>query len=177
MKRRLEKRFRNADIAPVGSHVGKLIVMGADHKGWKLKDRLKAALKRRGWRVTDVGTRSSRRVDYPVFAGRIGRSVSRSVGRRAVGIGVCSTGIGMALVASKFPGVLPAGPKTVAGARETRTHNNTNFLALSANELSVTRALKIAEAWLNEPFFTDPVRDRAYMRRYLQTIRLDRHKR
>ncbi len=177
VKKRAQASSPRAGEHPAGNHVGKLIVMGADHKGWMLKDRLKAALKRRGWRVADVGTRSGRRVDYPIFAGRIGRRISPSMGRRAVGIGVCSTGIGMALVAGKFPGVLPAGPKTVALARETRTHNNTNFLALGGSEMSMALALKIAEAWLREPFFTDPEHDRAYMRRYLQTVRLDIPKR
>jgi len=163
--------------APIGSHAGKLIVIGSDHKGYRLKRRLKAILRRRGWRVEDVGSYSEKRVDYPVFAERVARRVSRSEGRTTVGIGICATGIGMSVVAAKVPGVLPANIRTVAEARVARTHNNTNFLALAANELTVPRALKIADAWLKEPFFADPERDRNYLKRYIQTIRLDRKKR
>lgn len=161
---------------PTGTHAGKTIVMGSDHKGVRLKAALKAALKRRGWRVTDVGPRSAKQVDYPVFAARVARRVGRAGGRRTVGIGICGTGIGMCIVASKIPGVLAANPRTVAGARETRSHNNSNFLCLGANHTPVRRALRMAEAWLAEPFGADPRRDRAYLRRYLQTIRLDREK-
>ena len=164
-------------VAPIGSHEGKLVVMGSDHKGVALKRRMKTALRRRGWRVIDVGTGSGRRVDYPVFATRIARRVGRTSGHKAVGIGICSTGIGMSIVAAKIPNVLPANPRTAAAARETRTHNNTNFLSLAAGEMTFSRALKITEAWLTEPFFTNPTRDRAYLKRYLQTINLDRQRR
>ena len=162
---------------PIGTHAGKTVVTGSDHKGVRLKKALAAFLRRRGWRVVDVGPRSEKRVDYPVYAARVARKVGRTQGARAVGIGICGTGIGMCAVASKIPGVVAANPATVAGARETRSHNNSNFLCLAANRLPVRKALRMAEAWLREPFFADPKRDRAYLRRYLQTIRLDRGKR
>ena len=68
-------------------------------------------------------------------------------------------------------------PLTVAGAKETRTHNNTNFLSLAADVLPATRACKITEAWLKHSFYTDPEKDRRFLRRYLQTINLDRLRR
>ena len=80
-------------------------------------------------------------------------------------------------MAGKVPGVLPANPSTVAAARETRTHNNTNFLSLSGDFMTPKKALAIAKAWLTRPFAADPVRDAAYVRRYVQTVRLDRAKR
>lgn len=159
---------------PVGGHQGKTVYLAADHRGFALKEWLRGALRRRGWRVVDVGARSGRRTDYPLITLRAARPVGRSAGRRAVGIGVCGTGVGVCIVAAKVPGVLPASPVSVAGARETRTHNNSNFLSLSADVLSRAKALAVAEAWLREPFYTDPVRDAPYLRRYLQTVRLDR---
>jgi ribose 5-phosphate isomerase B len=122
----------------------------------------------------DTGTHSPKRVDYPVITARAARPVSRSGGRRAVGIGVCGSGNGVSIVAAKLPGVLPAMPGTVAAARETRTHNNTNFLSLSSDHMRAAEAFRIADAWLAERFYTDPVRDKPYLRRYLQTIRLDK---
>ncbi len=161
-------------VVPVGSHMGKTIYLAGDHRGFKLKDRLKRHLRARGWKVVDTGTHSPKRVDYPLITLRAARPVSRSQGRTAVGIGVCGSGIGICIVAAKLPGVLPAMPASVTAARETRTHNNTNFLSLSADHMTAAEAFRIADAWLAERFFTDPVRDRPYLRRYLQTLRLDR---
>jgi ribose 5-phosphate isomerase B len=159
---------------PVGSHARKTIVLGADHRGFRLKEWLKPRLRKLGHRVIDLGTRSPRRVDYPVYGARIARKIGRSRGASAVGIGVCGSGIGIAIAAGKVPGVLPAMPATVRAARETRTHNNTNFLALSADSMSPARALAVAKAWLAQPFYADPAREAAYLRRYLQTLRLER---
>jgi len=162
---------------PAGTHEGKLIVIGADHRGFKLKERLKRILRRRGWRVKDVGTHSPRRVDYPLIALKIARPVGASEGKRAVGIGVCGSGIGVCIVSAKVPGVFPALPRDVAQARTTRRHNNTNFLCVSAESTTTARAAAIAEAWLRTPFCQDPGRDGRYLRRYLQTARLDRARR
>lgn len=168
-------KFRGRRV-PIGSHKGKLVVLGADHRGYWLKERLKAALRRKGWRVRDVGPRSAKPVDYPDFAARVARAVGRSAGSRAVGIGVCNSGIGMAVAAGKIRGVFPANPVTVAAARETRSHNNTNFLSLSAGRLNPRQALALAEAWLAEPFYRDPSREGRFLRRYLKTAALERRR-
>ena len=159
---------------PIGSHAGKTIYLAGDHRGFAMKERLKRHLRARGWKVVDTGTHSPKRVDYPVVTARAARPVSRSAGRRAVGIGVCGSGNGVSIVAAKLPGVLPAMPGSVAAAKEARTHNNTNFLSLSSDHMSIAEAFRIADAWLAERFYTDPARDRPYLRRYLQTIKLDR---
>lgn len=169
-------RVRGRNV-PVGSHEGKLIVMGADHRGYQLKKKLKRFLKRRGWKVRDVGAYSPKRVDYPLVTLNIARAIGRSEGRRAVGIGVCGSGIGMFIVAAKVSGVHPALPRTIAAARQTRTHNNTNFLSLGADVLPTTRAYRITEAWLKESFYTDPEKDQRFLRRHLQTVKLDRLRR
>lgn len=160
-----------------GNHEGKRIVIGADHRGYHLKERLKRFLKKRGWQVKDTGVFSPRRVDYPLITLNIARTVGRNEGRRTVGIGVCGSGIGVCIVAAKIPGVHPAMPLTIAAAKETRTHNNTNFLSLAADVLPATRACRITEAWLKESFYTNPEQDQRLLRRYLQTVKLDRARR
>lgn len=157
-----------------GSHAGKTVVIGSDHRGYRLKEWLKHALKKRGWKVSDQGTHSPARVDYPVVMTRVAKEVGKTAGRRAVGIGICGSGIGAVIPAAKIAGVHPALCRTPAAARETRTHNNSNFLSLAADFTPPKRALAIAEAWLSSPFFTCPERDLPYLRRYLQTARLDR---
>jgi len=160
-------------LVPTGSHEGKRIYIGADHRGYRLKETLKRALRQRGWKVTDLGTYSPRRTDYPIPITRVARAVGRTEGRKAVGIGICGSGIGASIPAAKVRGVHPALIRTVAMARETRSHNNTNFLSLPASEISLKKALAVVTAWLREPFYSDPVRDAAYLRRYLQTAKLD----
>ncbi len=161
-------------VVPLGSHLGKAVYIGADHRGFRLKEWLRRALARRGYRVTDLGTRSPARTDYPPIMARVARAVSRTRGVRAVGIGICGSGVGACIPAGKVRGVHPALCLTVAGARETRTHNNTNFLSLAAGLTPPRKALAITLAWLGTPFYTDRGRDRPYLRRFLQTARLER---
>jgi ribose 5-phosphate isomerase B len=169
-------RFRGIAV-PIGSHANKTIILGADHRGVRLKNWLKPRLRRMGFRVRDVGVHSTKRCDYPLVAARIAGPVGRTLGRDAVGIGICGSGIGISVAAGKIPGVHPAMPSTVAAARETRTHNNTNFLALSADWMTPKRALAVTAAWLTEAFFTDPRRDAPYLRRFVQTVNLERARR
>ncbi len=164
---------RGSRLIGAGSHAGKLVVMAADHRGFRLKELVKKALRRRGWRVKDMGTHSPRRVDYPVYAARAARIVGRTQGRGAVGVAVCGSSIGMCVAAGKVPGVIPANPRNVAVARLTRTHNNSNYLSLSGEAMSAKAALAVTLAWLAEPFYTDPVLHRSYLRRYLQTVALE----
>jgi len=163
-------------LVATGSHAGKTIYISSDHRGFLLKKRLGAALRRRGWKVADLGPRRQVSTDYPVMAMKVARAVGRSSGRQAAGIGICGSSIGMMIAAAKVGGVHPANPPDVSGARTTRRHNNTNFLALSAERTPFKRALAIALAWLAEPFYSDPVADRRYLRRYLQTAKLDRQR-
>jgi ribose 5-phosphate isomerase B len=161
-------------IVPTGSHEGKNIHIGADHRGFRLKEWLKKALRRRGWKVVDEGTHSPARTDYPIWMAKVARAVGRSTGRKTAGIGICGSGIGACIPAAKINGVHPALCRTIASARETRTHNNTNFLSLASDFTSPAEALKIAETWLKTPFYTDSGRDAPYLRRFLQTARLER---
>jgi len=159
-----------------GSHAGKTIYISSDHRGFLLKRRLSAALRRRGWKVADRGPHRQVSTDYPLAAVRAARAVGRSGGRRGVGIGICGSSIGMMIAAAKISGVHPANPPNVAGARTTRRHNNSNFLALAAERTPFKRALAIVLAWLAEPFYSNPAADRRYLRRYLETAGLDRQR-
>jgi len=164
-------------MVPAGTHEGKTVIIGSDHRGFALKNTLKRGLAARGFRVVDAGPRTQAKTDYPLIAIKIARRVGPTEGRRAVGIGICGSGIGMMIPAAKVPGVHPANPATVAMARTTRLHNNTNFLSLSAERLDAKKALAIAVAWLTSPFYTDPMKHASYLRRYIQTARLDRGRR
>ena len=126
------------------------IALGADHRGFQLKERLKARLLVRGHSVVDMGTDGTASVDYPDFAFRVARAVrARRVQR---GILVCGTGIGMSMAANRVPGVRAALCDGTRMARMSRLHNNANVLCLGGDVLTARTANRIVDVWLGTAF-------------------------
>jgi len=98
----------------------------------------------------DAGTQSEESVDYPDIAAEVGRRVSQSESDR--GILICGTGIGMAIVANKFPGVRAAPCHDDLTAEMSRRHNDLNVLCLSADLLGVKLIDHMVEIWLSTEF-------------------------
>ncbi len=126
------------------------IIIGADHAGYTLKEALKASLARMGFDVTDVGTHGEKSVDYPDFGARVGRAVS--TGEFPRGILICGSGIGMSIVANRFPGVRAALCLDEETARLSRMHNNANVLVLAGRKTSPEAAAGIVRVWIETPF-------------------------
>src|SRR5262249_20918251 len=105
-----------------------MTVIGADHGGVELKDTLLAELLARGEEVADLGTSGSASVDYPDYARAVAERISRREAER--GILICTNGIGMTIVANKFPGVRAALVGDATAARMAREHNDANVLVL-----------------------------------------------
>ena len=126
------------------------IAVGADHRGFALKEELKAWLAARGHAVLDCGTDSTERVDYPVYAFKVADAVSRRGAER--GILICSTGIGMSIAANRFSKVRAALCSSARLARLSREHNDANVLCLGADFVSVAGARRIVGAWLKADF-------------------------
>ena len=125
-------------------------VVGSDHGGLDVKAAVMALLEKRGARVVDVGTNSSDSVDYPDFGEKVAGMVSR--GEADEGVLVCGTGIGMSIVANKFPGIRAALVTDEFMARMTREHNNANILVLGGRVVDVPTAEKLVAAWLDASF-------------------------
>jgi len=126
------------------------IIIGADHAGYPLKEGLKPLLAEMGYDVTDAGADSDRPSDYPDFGTRVAEAVSSGLIPR--GILICASGIGMSIVANRFPGVRAALCLDEAAARASRQHNDANILALAGRKTDVKTALAITRAWLTTPF-------------------------
>ena len=126
------------------------VALGADHRGFALKEGLKRWLTARGHEVIDFGTMSADRVDYPDYAFRVARAVARRQAER--GILICSTGIGMSIAANKARGVRAALADSVRQARLSREHNDANVLCLGAGFVSVALARRIVGVWLRTGF-------------------------
>ena len=127
-----------------------MIVIGADHGGVDLKTDLVAWLGERGEEVVDVGTSGSDSVDYPDFGRRVAERVSR--GEAGRGVLMCTNGIGMAIVANKFPGVRAALVAEATVARMAREHNDANVLVLGGGMTGRFHARELLRIFLETPF-------------------------
>ncbi len=126
------------------------IAIGCDHAAYALKETLKRFLDQRGIEVIDMGTHGDASVDYPDFGAAVAAKVS--TGEAARGILICGTGIGMSMVANRFPGVRAALCTGIYAAAMSRRHNDANILALGARVTGEGLALEIVRVWLETPF-------------------------
>ena len=97
--------------------------------------------------VIDLGTFSIQSVDYPDIAEAVARKVSGGEAER--GILICGTGIGMSIVANKFPGIRCSVCTDEYAARMARAHNNANILALRGREIDPEMTERITRVWLS----------------------------
>ena len=126
------------------------VVLSSDHRGYQLKDSLKKFLEERKIEFLDVGTFSADSVDYPDFAMLAAEKVSHGDYDR--GILICGSGIGMCIVANKFPGVRAAVCHDVSAAEMSRKHNDSNMSGLGADVINEELARKILHVWLETKF-------------------------
>jgi ribose 5-phosphate isomerase B len=126
------------------------IVVGSDHGGLEVKDAVIALLMERGHEVIDAGTNGTSSVDYPDFGEKVAEMVSR--GEADQGVLACGTGIGMSIVANKFPGIRAALVTDEFMARMSREHNNANILVLGGRVVTPQMAVELVAAWLDATF-------------------------
>ena len=126
------------------------IWIGNDHGGYELKLQIVEHLKKKGLAVHDAGTYSTDIVRYPNFAAEVAGAVS--AGRAQRGILICSTGIGMSIIANKFKGVRASLCTSTYMGKMTRAHNDSNILCLGGKITGVFEALDILDAWLSTAY-------------------------
>ena len=126
------------------------IAIACDHGGYVQKDAIIEHVKSLGHEVYDLGTDSEESVDYPDFADKAARMVSRGDADRAILI--CGTGIGISMTADKVPGVRCTPLQSVKFAELARQHNNANAIGLSGRFVSLEDNLKIIDTFLTTEF-------------------------
>lgn len=126
------------------------VAVGADHRGYLLKERLKKMLEEDGHEVIDLGTDSTESVDYPDFGIPVAEMTARGDAER--GIVVCGSGIGISIAANKVRGARAALCRTVDQAEMTRRHNDSNVLALSEESGDDPEIEKLVRTWLETEF-------------------------
>jgi len=130
-----------------GTRAEKIIAVGADHGGFKMKEELKQLLAELGHRARDFGTHSADAVDYPDFAHAVARAVSE--GSADLGIVIDGAGVGSCMTANKVPGVRAAACYSVKVAVNSREHNDANVLTLGSGTINPQEMREIVTAWLS----------------------------
>lgn len=129
-----------------------IIYIGADHRGFKLKEVVKEIVKGRGYEVIDVGNIKYDETDeYPDFAAKIGARISVEYLENR-GILMCGSGVGMDVVANKFPNVRAALVGTPDQAFDSRNDDDANVLVLAADHVDSDKVRSIVLTWLETPF-------------------------
>jgi len=127
-----------------------MMVIGSDHGGLELKEAVKELLADRCISFEDCGTDNGNSVDYPDFGEKVARKVSD--GAAGKGILICGTGIGMAIVANKFPHVRAALVTDPFMATMAKEHNDANILVLGGRVVNGAAAKEMVAAWLDAKF-------------------------
>lgn len=128
----------------------KRIVIGSDHGGFRLKEKLKDFLEKEGYQVKDTGCLNRESCDYPEYAYQVARLVSS--GRFSRGILICKSGIGNSIVANKLKGVRAALCYNLKAAKLSRRHNDANILVLGALFVKEALAKRMTNLWLKTEF-------------------------
>lgn len=128
----------------------KMIAIGSDHGGYKLKEEIKKYLEEKEIEYIDCGTFNEESVDYPEIAKTVALEVQN--GQCDKGIIICRSGIGMCMVANKFKGIRCAKCNDEQEAKFSRMHNNANMLALGADYMDSNKAVRIVRTWIATEF-------------------------
>ncbi|HOL49109.1 MAG TPA: ribose 5-phosphate isomerase B, partial [bacterium] len=126
------------------------IGIASDHAGYEMKKYLIAYLKKEGYEIMDFGPDVLKKVDYPDYGARVASELSAGKIDRA--ILVCGTGIGMSIVANRFPRVRAALCYDPFLAEIARIHNDANALALGGRIIANELACEITRVFLETKF-------------------------
>jgi len=126
------------------------ILIASDHAGMELKEDIKQFLSEKGLELVDLGTNNEESVDYPDYGIPVAEKVSSQEVEK--GILICGTGIGMSIVANKFPGVSAALVSDLLSATMAKAHNNANVLVIGGRIIGKGLAREMVKTWLESKF-------------------------
>jgi len=129
-----------------------MIYLGADHRGYNLKEELKKFLEQKKVKFQDLGNLEyDEEDDYPDFAKKVAEKIS-SNSKKDKGILICGTGIGMSIVANKFKEVRAGICLSGYMAKRAVEEDNINILCLAADITDTGTSEKIIKEWLKAKF-------------------------
>ena len=126
------------------------IVVGADHRGYALKESIANELRMSGHHVLDVGTNGEEPVDYPDYALAVGKAILSGEAER--GILVCGSGVGGVIAANKLPGIRAGLCHDTYSAHQGVEHDDMNMLCLGSKIVGPELALELTRTFLEARF-------------------------
>ena len=126
-----------------------MIYIGSDHPGFNLKEEIKKHLSLKSIDFKDCGCYSAKTCDYPDIAKEVCKNISS---KEEKAILVCGTGVGMSIVANKFPGVRAVCAFDSFSVKHSRLHNNANVFCIGARVVGVGVALELLDIFLETSF-------------------------
>ncbi len=127
-----------------------MIAIGSDHGGYRLKKEIEKYLEEKNIEYKDFGSQSEESIDYPDIAEKVAKAVQTKEYEQ--GILICRSGIGMSITANKFKGIRCALCHNEYTAKYARLHNNSNILAMGADDVTISEAVLILRMWLATTF-------------------------
>lgn len=126
------------------------IIIGSDHAGFELKNKIISYLEENGIETYDAGTYEKKSCDYPIIAKEVAKKIANAKYKK--GILVCGTGIGMSIAANKIKGIRAAVVSDTCSAKMSRLHNDSNILCIGERIVGEELAKDIVDIWLETEF-------------------------
>ncbi len=144
-----------------------MIYIGADHRGFELKEKIKEFFLKKGISFEDIGNEKyDKDDDYPVFSKIVAKKVLES---NEKGILICGSGIGMSISANRFKGIRAGLCLFPQMAELGRADDDINILVLAADLTDFKNVILIIDKFLE----TDFKKEEKYKRRILAIDDLD----
>ena len=128
----------------------KKVLLASDHAGFKLKDKIKRFLIKKGNTVLDLGTKNTNSVDYPDYAHLLSKKMKNN--KSQFGILICGSGIGMVMTANKHKNIRAALCYNKKSTKLSRQHNNANVMAIGSRLIKKNTALMCVNTFLKTKF-------------------------
>jgi len=128
----------------------KKVLLASDHAGFKLKDKIKRFLIKKGNTVLDLGTKNTNSVDYPDYAHLLSKKMKNN--KSQFGILICGSGIGMGMAANKHKNIRAALCYNTKSTKLSRQHNNANVMTIGARLIKEKTALMCVSTFLKTEF-------------------------
>lgn len=137
-----------------------MIFLGADHRGYELKEKIKEYFESQSIEFKDYGTNSTEVAHYPLIAQKVCSDMNINDDNAIL---ICGSGIGMSMIANKFKGIRAGICQSIEAAKDGKEHSNLNVLVLPGDFISIEEAIKIIETWMESQFLNGRYSERLEM--------------
>lgn len=146
----------------------KKVVIGSDHAGYAMKERIKKELGDQ-YEFVDMGPDNEESVDYPIYAEKVGQQVAMSPGTQ--GVVICGNGVGICIAANKVNGIRCGLAYSIDAAKGAREHNDANMVSVGGRSPMMDDPVEIVKTFLE----TDFSGDERHARRVKEIMEIEKH--